>query len=59
LTSTVELPTGGILRQQWPDLDLEQRRAVLGQVIDRIVIAAVTRADNCFNPGRVDVVWKI
>lgn len=59
LTSTVELPMGGVLRQQWPDLDLEQRRAVLGQIVDRIIIAATTRADNCFNPKRVDVVWKV
>lgn len=59
LTSTVELPAGGILRQQWPELDLEQRRAVLGQIVDRIIIAPTTRADNRFNPARVDVTWKV
>ncbi|MDQ6837552.1 MAG: zinc ribbon domain-containing protein, partial [Actinomycetota bacterium] len=59
LTSTVELPRGGILRRQWPELDLEQRRAVLGQIVDRIIIAPTTRADNRFNPARVDVIWKV
>lgn len=59
LTSAVELPTGGVLRQQWPDLDLEQRRAILGQVIDRIVIAPTTKADNKFNSDRVSAIWRV
>lgn len=59
LTATVDLPTGGVLRQRWQDLDLEQRRAVLGQVIDRIVIAPTTKANNRFDPARVGVIWKV
>lgn len=59
LRTTVEMPSGGILRQRWPDLDLEQRRAVLGQIIERVVIAPTTRANNRFDAGRVDVLWRI
>jgi len=59
ITSAVELPRGGILRQRWPDLDLDQRRAILGQIIELIVITPTTRADNKFNPERVGVTWKV
>lgn len=59
LTSSVELPSGGILRTRWPDLDLEKRRVVLGQIVDSIVISPTTRANNKFDPRRVDVHWHV
>lgn len=59
VTSELKLPTGGILRQRWPALDLEQRRAVLGQIIERIIIAPTTRANNKFDPERVEAVWIV
>lgn len=59
LTTAVELPAGGILRRRWPELDLEQRRAVLGELVDRITIAPTTKANNKFDPGRVRVVWRV
>ncbi|HET7489159.1 MAG TPA: recombinase family protein [Acidimicrobiales bacterium] len=59
VTSAVALPAGRVLRQRWPDLDLEHRRAVLEQVIERIYIAPTTRDNNRFDPSRVDVRWKV
>jgi len=59
LTAAVELPAGGILRLRWPELDLEQKRAILGQIIDRITIAPTTRAHNRFDPQRVSVRWRV
>lgn len=58
VASNVQLPTGRVLRDRWPDLDLEQRRAVLGQILDRIEVAPTTRANNKFDPGRVSVRWQ-
>jgi len=45
--------------ERWPDLDLEWRRAILGQIIDRIIIGATTRANNRFDPERVRIVWRV
>lgn len=58
VTSRVEVPVGGLLRHSWPDLDLEQRRAVLGQ-LDRILISPTTRANNKFDAKRVDIRWRV
>lgn len=49
---------GGI-REAWPDLSLDVRRSVVAEVIDRIVIASTTKANNRFDPGRIAVDWKI
>lgn len=57
LTSAVELPPAGVLRHRWPTLDLEQRRAIASQIIDRITIAPTSRANNKFDPSRVVVQW--
>jgi DNA invertase Pin-like site-specific DNA recombinase len=42
-----------------PDLAFDQRRQVLGAVIDRITIAPTTKGGNKFDPDRVDIAWKV
>ena len=56
----------GRLRADWPTLDLDKRRAVLGALIARIVISPATvkgaPADRAgrrvFEPRRVQVEWR-
>lgn len=50
--------SGDVLRESWPDLTLDRRRAVIGQVVDRIVIAPTTRANNRFDDSRVEFRWR-
>lgn len=47
------------LADRWPDMSLGQRRALIGDVIERIVIAPTERSNNRFDEGRVDVEWKV
>lgn len=47
---------GAVLRDAWPTMALDARRAVLGSVIDRVVIAPSKR--RIFDPERVTVTWK-
>lgn len=47
------------LRNRWESMSLERRRAVLGALIDRIVIAPTTKGNNRFDADRVDVVWRV
>ncbi|MGI8711571.1 MAG: recombinase family protein [Acidimicrobiales bacterium] len=48
----------GGLRDAWADLSFDRRRAVLGAVVDHIVIGAAVSGRNRFDPERVDVVWR-
>lgn len=50
---------GSALRDGWAGLDLDRRRAVVASVVDRVSIAATTRANNRFDPERVDVTWRV
>ena len=50
---------GKVLRSAWVDMSLDQRRAVLASVIDSVTIAVTTRANNKFDPERVDVIWLV
>jgi len=47
---------GTVLRDAWPTMALDARRAVLGSVIDRVVIAPSKR--RIFDPERVTVTWR-
>lgn len=50
----------GALRRAWPKLTLEQKRAVIAAVVDKIVIAPTTRGTGKkFDPERVDVRWRV
>lgn len=55
------LPTGeGAMRAAWPGLSLDQQRAVLAEVIDRIEIApASKRGRPFFDTGRISVTWRV
>lgn len=46
---------GAVLRDAWPGMALDARRAVLGSVIDRVVTAPSKR--RIFDPDRVTVTW--
>ena len=48
-----------VLRREWPAMSLDRRRAVLATLIDHITVAKSTRRDHKFDPGRVDVLWKV
>lgn len=39
-------------------MTLDQRRAVIASVVDRVVIAPTTKANNQFDPSRVSITWK-
>jgi site-specific DNA recombinase len=54
-----ELAESGVLRAAWPDLSLDAKRAILDQVIAWIVIAPTTKDNNKFDPGRVNVRWRV
>jgi DNA invertase Pin-like site-specific DNA recombinase len=48
------LPTApGALRKAWPDMTLAARRAVLGLVLERVVILPATGPRRTLDPGRV------
>lgn len=46
----------GVLREAWPEMNLDQRRAVLGAVVERVVVNR-TKIRGRFDPDRVDVIW--
>lgn len=45
----------------WDALSFDRRRAVVCAVIDRIVVAPTTKANNCYDPTRWQnsVIWKV
>lgn len=56
---TDQLAEPGLLRREWPSLNLDRQRLVLAAMIAHIVIAPTTKAGNKFDPGRVDVQWRV
>ena len=46
------------LRTAWPSMNLDQKRAVLAAVIDRVVIHPAVKGRNFFDPNRVEIIWK-
>ena len=51
--------SGGILRDQWPDLDLERQQAIIKAVIDHAVIAPGTPGARSLDINRVQPHWRI
>lgn len=43
----------------WSRWSLDQRRAVIDSVVERVVIAPTTKANNRFDPARVTVEWRV
>ncbi len=50
---------GTDVRVVWDKLDVDRRRAVLGALIDRIIVQPAARPGRGFDAGRVEVVWKV
>jgi hypothetical protein len=51
---------GDALRQRWPELNLDQRRAIMSTLLDRVVVSpARLRGRIQFDPGRLEPVWKV
>lgn len=48
----------GVLRSAWPDLDIDQRRAVVGAVVGVVSVGPAVRGRNVFDPERVEVTWR-
>ena len=55
-------PTVGLdaddLRARWEHLSLDERRAVLDAVIDRVVVLPPPARGGSFDPARIDVHWR-
>jgi DNA invertase Pin-like site-specific DNA recombinase len=43
----------------WPALDLDTRRAIVGEVIERVTIGGAVRGRNQFDPERIAVTWRV
>jgi site-specific DNA recombinase len=56
---TADLVGGGALRERWPGLGFDQRRLVLETVIETVTVGPGRPGYNRFDPGRVDVVWRV
>jgi len=51
---------GDALRRRWPQLNLDQRRAILATVLDRVVVSRTRlRGRIQFDPGRLEPVWTV
>lgn len=49
----------GMLRQKWPDLTLDEQRAVIGSVIDRVTVNPVAARGPRFDKNRLDITWRV
>ncbi len=45
-------------RDRWASLDLDQRRAVLDAVLERVTVGPAVRGRNFFDPDRVSYAWR-
>jgi len=51
--------TGGALRGQWPDLDVERQRSIVKSILDHAVIAPGTPGSRSLDINRVQPHWRI
>ncbi len=59
-TAVYELAgTGGMLRTQWGDLDLDRQQAILKSILDHAVIAPGTAGARTLDINRVQPHWRI
>ena len=49
---------GEVLRQAWEELTLEERRTIIGAVVEHFVIQPATPPRNVWRPERVLPVWR-
>jgi DNA invertase Pin-like site-specific DNA recombinase len=50
---------GGALAAVWDELSLDQQRAIVAAVIDRVVVGPAVRGRNRFDAGRVDLQLRV
>jgi DNA invertase Pin-like site-specific DNA recombinase len=56
----VSLPSGSdALRAAWESHDTVWRRALVGAVLERVVLRPAVKGRNRFDPERVDLVWRV
>jgi site-specific DNA recombinase len=48
----------GVLRQAWPMLGLDRRRAIVSAVTEKVIVRPSSTRGRTFDPGRVDVIWR-
>jgi site-specific DNA recombinase len=63
-TATSALPAAlraneGPLRGRWPDLSIDQQRAIVAAVIDKVVVGPAVKGRNFFDPSRVAIEWRV
>jgi site-specific DNA recombinase len=46
------------LRQEWEQLDLEDKRAVLADHVDRVVVKRVGPGRRPFDPNSIQIIWR-
>ena len=49
---------GEELADEWDGLTFDQQRAVVGQVVDKVVVGPAVRGRNFFDPARVSIEWN-
>ncbi|MFZ6003792.1 MAG: recombinase family protein [Actinomycetota bacterium] len=47
-----------VLRAEWEGMTLDRKRAVISTLVNRVLIAPTTRANNRFDRQRVDIEWQ-
>lgn len=48
----------GDLRADWQSMTLDQRRAVLGEVIEHVVVGPAVKGRKTYDPARLTLVWR-
>jgi hypothetical protein len=46
------------LEAAWPAMAIDQRRAVVDELVDQVIVGPAVRGRNRFDPGRVEIVWR-
>lgn len=58
-TALADIPSGGdAVRAAWAESDLTWRRALVGTVIERVVLHPAVKGRNYFDPNRVELIWR-
>ncbi|MFD4554397.1 recombinase family protein [Streptomyces sp. NPDC058469] len=52
------LPKRTNMVEAWPDLEVEQRRAICAELIEAVILAPATKGSNRFDPARLQIVWR-
>lgn len=59
LRGSLGAPTVGLdVADSWEAMGLEQRRAVVVSVVERVVVGPAVRGRNFFDSGRVSIIWR-